>query len=57
MNQLWCQQKIYFKYTETERLKVKGWKRMYHANAYQKKARESIPDKVDIRKKEGYYLP
>ena len=57
MNQLWCQQKIYFKYTETERLKVKGWKRMYHANAYQKKARESIPDKVDIRKKQGYYLP
>ena len=30
---------------------------MYHANAYQKKARESIPDKVDIRKKQGYYLP
>ena len=23
---------------------------MYHANTHQKKARESIPDKVDVRK-------
>lgn len=29
---------------------------MYHANAHPKKARESIPDKVVVRKK-GCYLP
>lgn len=40
-----------FKYKDTERLKVKGWKRMYHANTNQKKTRESIPDKAGFREK------
>ena len=48
----------------THRLKVKGWKKIYHANSDQKKAGVSIliSDKIDFktkavkRDKEGHYL-
>ena len=48
---------------DTYRLKVKGWKTIFHANGDQKKAGVAtlIPDKIDfemktvIRDKEGHY--
>ena len=49
---------------ETDRLKVKGWKKIFHANRDQKKAGVAIliSDKIDFktkavkRDKEGYYI-
>ena len=49
---------------ETHRLKVKGWKKIFHANRDQKKAGVTIliSDKIDLqlkpvkRDKEGYYI-
>jgi len=49
---------------DTYRLKVKGWKTIFHANGDQKKAGVAtlIPDKIDfemktvIRDKEGHYI-
>ena len=49
---------------DTYRLKVKGWKKIFHANRDQKKARVAIliSDKIDFktkavkRDKEGYYI-
>ena len=49
---------------ETDRLKVKGWKKMFYANRDQKKAGVAIliSDKADFktkavkRDKEGYYI-
>ena len=44
------------------RLKVKGWKKIFHANGYQKKAGVAIPNKIDFdiktmkRDKEGHYI-
>ena len=48
----------------TYRLKVKGWKKIFHANGDQKKAGVAIPisDKIDFqikavkRDKEGHYI-
>ena len=48
---------------DTCRFKVRGWKNIYHANEYQKKARVAILilDKIDFktktitRDKEGHY--
>ena len=50
--------------SNTYRLKVRGWKKIFHANGNQKKARVAIfiSDKVDLkiknitRYKEGHYL-
>ena len=49
---------------DTYRLKVKGWKKIFHANKDQKKARVVvlISDKIDFdikamnRDKEGHYI-
>ena len=53
-----------FKTRDTYRLKVKGWKKIYHATRDQKKAGVAIhiSDKIDFRTKtvkrdkEGHYI-
>ena len=57
-------QKTHFRPRDTNRLKVKGWKKIFHANGNQKKAGVPIliSDKIDfkikniIRNKEGRYI-
>ena len=46
-----CLQEIHFRPRDTYRLKVKGWKKVFHANGNQKKARVAIliSDKVDFK--------
>ena len=59
-----CLQEIYFKSKDTYRLKVRGWKNIFHANGKQKKAGVAIliSDKIDLkikkitRDKEGNYM-
>ena len=49
---------------QTQRVKVKGWKKVFHANGHQKKARVAIliSDEIDFKTKtvtgdkEGYYI-
>ena len=56
--------RTHFRPTDTYRLKVKGWKRVFHANGNQKKAEVAIlvSDKIDFkiktvtRDKEGHYI-
>ena len=45
-----CLQEIHLKPRDTYRLKVKGWKKIFHANGYQKKAGVAIliSDKIDF---------
>ena len=45
-----CLQEAHLKTRDTYRLKVKGWKKIFHANGDQKKAGEAIliSDKIDI---------
>ena len=45
-----CVQEIHFKPRDTYRLKVKGWKKIFHANGDQKKAGIAIliSDKIDF---------
>ena len=55
-----------FRPQDTYRLKVRGWKNIFHANGKQKKAGVAIliSDKIDLKKKkkkiirdkEGYYI-
>ena len=47
---LCCLQETHLKTRDTYRLKVKGWKKIFHANGDQKKARVStlISDKIDF---------
>ena len=57
-------QETHFKTTDTYKLKVKGWKKIVHANRDQKKAGVAIliSDKIDFktkavkRDKEGHYI-
>ena len=57
-------QEIHLKKRNTYRLKVKGWKKIFHANGDQKKAGVAIiiSDKIDFeikamkRDKEGHYI-
>ena len=57
-------QETHFKPRNTYRLKVRGWKKIFHANGNQKKARVAfpIPGKTDfkiktiIRDKEGHCI-
>ena len=57
-----CLQETHLKTRDTYRLKVKGWKKIFHANGDQKKAEVAIliSDKIDFeiktRDKEGYYI-
>ena len=59
-----CLQETHFRLRETYRLKVKGWKKIFHANGNQKKAGVAIlvSDKIDFkiktvtRDKEGHYI-
>ena len=48
-----CPQETHLKTRDTYRLKVKGWKKLFHANRDQKKARVAIliSDKVDFKTK------
>ena len=59
-----CLQETQLKPRDTYRLKVKGWKNIFHANGDQKKAGVAIltSDKIDFkikamkRDKEGHYI-
>ena len=59
-----CLQETHFRPNSTYRLKVRGWKNIFHANGKQKKARAAIliSDKIDLkikkitRDKEGLYI-
>ena len=59
-----CLQETHLKIRDTYRLKVKGWKKIFHANRDQKKAGVAIliSDKIDFktkavkRDKEGRYI-
>ena len=58
-----CLQETHLSSRDTYKLKVRGWKKIFHANGDQKKAGVAIliSDKIDlkikniIRNKEGYY--
>ena len=58
-----CLQETHLKTRDTYRLKVRGWKKIFHANGDQKKARVAIliSDKIDFeikavkRDKEGHF--
>ena len=59
-----CLQETHYRPRDTYRLKVRGWKKIFHANGNQKKAGVAIliSDKIDfkiktiIRDKEGHYI-
>ena len=59
-----CLQETHLKTRDAYRLKVKGWKKIFHANRDLKKAGEAIliSDKIDFkvnvvnRDKEGHYI-
>ena len=59
-----CLQETHLKTRDTYRVKVKGWKKIFHTNGDQKKAGVAIliSDKIDFeikavkRDKEGYYI-
>ena len=59
-----CLQETDLKPRDTNRLKMKGWKKIFHANGDQKKAGKAIlvSDKIDFeiktmkRDKEGHYI-
>ena len=61
---IYCLQETHFKTRDTYRLKVKGWKKIFHANGDQKKAGVAIliSYKLDFqikavkRDKEGHYI-
>ena len=49
-NYICCLEETHIKTRETYRLKVKGWKKIFHANGDQKKAKVAIfiSDKIDF---------
>ena len=59
-----CLQETHFRPRDTYRLKVRGWRNIFHANGNQKKAGVAIliTDKIDFkiktitRDKEGHYI-
>ena len=50
-----CLQETHFRPKDIYRLKVRGWKNIYHANGKQKKARVAIliSDKIDLKIKKS----
>ena len=46
-----CLKETHFSFKDTQRLKVKGWKTIFHANGNQKKAGIAIliSDKIDFK--------
>ena len=63
-NYICCLQETHLKTGDTYRLKVKGWKKIFHANRDQKKVGVAIiiSDRIDFktktvkRDKEGHYI-
>ena len=61
---LCCLQETHFTSRDTYKMKVRGWKKIFHANGNQKKAGVAIliTDKIDfkikniLRDKEGHYI-
>ena len=61
---VYCLQEIHLRAKDTYRLKVRGWKKIFHANGQDMKARVAIliSDKIDYKTKaiktdkEGHYL-
>ena len=59
-----CLQETHFRHSDTFRLKVRGWKKIFHENGNQKKAGVAIliSDKIDFkiknvtRDKERHYI-
>ena len=59
-----CLQETHFRPRDTDRLKVRGWKKIFHTNGNQKKVGVAIliSDKIDFkintikRDKEGHYI-
>ena len=59
-----CLQETHFRSKDTQRLKVRRWKKVFHANENQKKAKVAIlisyktnfKTKAVIRDKEGHYI-
>ena len=59
-----CLQETHFRSKDTHRLKVRGWKKVFHANVNKKKAGVAIliSDKIDFKiktitgDKEGYFI-
>ena len=59
-----CPQETHFRYREKYRLKVRGWKKIFHANGNQNKGEVAIlmSHKIDFkiktitRDKEGHYI-
>ena len=51
-----CLQETHLRPTDTYRLKVTGWKKIFHANGNQKKAEVAslISDKIDFKNKDYY---
>ena len=47
-----CLKETHFRSRDTHRVKVRGWKKVFHANGNQKKARAAIiiADKMDFKK-------
>ena len=50
---IFCLQETHFRRRDTHRLKVRGWKKIFHANGNQKKAGVAIliSDKIDFKKR------
>ena len=59
-----CLQETHFRHKVTARLKMRGWRNIYHANGCKKKARVAIciSNKLDFKPKtvtrdeEGHYI-
>ena len=57
-----CLQETHFTSRDTYNLKVRGWKKIFHANGNQNKVTVLISDKIDfkmknmLRDKEGHYI-
>ena len=59
-----CLQETHFRPRGTHRMKVRGWKKIFHANGNQREARGAIfiSDKIDLKiknitiYKEGHYI-